>query len=79
MPIHPSSLYEVREAMVRLKGQKAVDVCNISAELLKVGGEATTREIVGCMSSSEPFNSLVPFLLTSKGDWLSLFIIIIII
>ncbi|KAG0716601.1 LINE-1 reverse transcriptase [Chionoecetes opilio] len=37
------SLDEVREAVAKLKGGKAADVCNISAELLKAGGEAMIR------------------------------------
>ena len=36
----PPSLDEVREAVARLRGGKAPGVCNISAELLKAGGEA---------------------------------------
>lgn len=39
----PPSLDEVREAVARLRGGKAPGVCNISAELLKAGGEAMTR------------------------------------
>ncbi|KAG0693436.1 Transposon TX1 uncharacterized protein [Chionoecetes opilio] len=34
------SLDEVREAVAKLRGGKAAGVCNISAELLKAGGEA---------------------------------------
>ena len=37
------SLDEVREAVARLRGGKAPGVCNISAELLKSGGEAMIR------------------------------------
>ncbi|KAG0720902.1 Transposon TX1 uncharacterized protein [Chionoecetes opilio] len=37
------SLDEVREAVAKLKGGKAAGVCNISAELLKAGGEAMIR------------------------------------
>ncbi|KAG0724898.1 Transposon TX1 uncharacterized protein [Chionoecetes opilio] len=37
------SLDEVREAVAKLKGGKAAAVCNISAELLKAGGEAMIR------------------------------------
>ncbi len=35
----PPSLAEVREAVNKLKGGKAVGVCNISAEMVKAGGE----------------------------------------
>ena len=37
------SLEEVKEAVDRLRGGKAPGVCNISAELLKAGGEAMIR------------------------------------
>ncbi|KAG0724748.1 LINE-1 retrotransposable element ORF2 protein [Chionoecetes opilio] len=37
------SLDEVREAVAKLRGGKAAGVCNISAELLKAGGEAMIR------------------------------------
>ena len=37
------SLEEVKEAVARLRGGKAAGICNISAELLKAGGEAMTR------------------------------------
>ncbi|KAG0728096.1 putative protein in type-1 retrotransposable element R1DM [Chionoecetes opilio] len=37
------SLDEVREAVAKLRGGKASGVCNISAELLKAGGEAIIR------------------------------------
>ncbi|KAG0728620.1 Monocarboxylate transporter 9 [Chionoecetes opilio] len=37
------SLDEVREAVAKLKGGKAAGVCNISAELLRDGGEAMIR------------------------------------
>ncbi|KAG0723224.1 putative protein in type-1 retrotransposable element R1DM [Chionoecetes opilio] len=37
------SLDKVREAVAKLKGGKAAGVCNISAELLKAGGEAMIR------------------------------------
>ena len=36
----PPSLAKVREAVRKLKGGKAAGVCNISAEMLKAGGEA---------------------------------------
>ena len=36
----PPSLAEVREAVNKLKSGKAAGVCNISAEMLKAGGEA---------------------------------------
>ncbi|XP_050735881.1 uncharacterized protein LOC127008208 [Eriocheir sinensis] len=36
----PPSLGEVREAVAKLRGGKASGACNISAELLKAGGEA---------------------------------------
>lgn len=39
----PPSLNKVREAGVRLKKSKAVGVCNIRVELLKVGDKAMTR------------------------------------
>ena len=35
-----ASLDEVKEAVARLRGGKATGICNISAELLKAGGEA---------------------------------------
>ncbi|KAG0718623.1 Transient receptor potential channel pyrexia [Chionoecetes opilio] len=37
------SLDEVREAVAKLRGGKAAGICNISAELLKHGGEAMIR------------------------------------
>ncbi len=39
----PPSLAEVRGAVARLRGGKAAGVCNISAEMLKAGGEAMTH------------------------------------
>ncbi|KAG0720925.1 LINE-1 retrotransposable element ORF2 protein [Chionoecetes opilio] len=40
---HAHALDEVREAVAKLRGGKAAGVCNISAELLKAGGEAMIR------------------------------------
>ena len=37
------SIGDVREAVAKLKGRKAVGICNISAELLKAGVEAMIR------------------------------------
>ena len=34
------SIDEVKEAVAKLRGRNAADICNISAELLKAGGEA---------------------------------------
>ena len=39
------SLDEVKEAVARLRGGKAAGICNISAKLLKGGGEAMIREL----------------------------------
>ena len=38
-----SSIDNVKEAVAKLRGGKAAGVCNISAELLKAGGEAMIR------------------------------------
>ncbi len=41
----PPSLAEMREAVNKLKGGKAAGVCNISAEMLKAGGEAMIHSL----------------------------------
>lgn len=43
-------LDEMKEAKAKLKDGKATDVCNISAELVKAGGEATTRGLHGALT-----------------------------
>ena len=42
------SIGDVKNAVAKLRGGKAAGISNISAELLKAGGEAM---IVGCMLS----------------------------
>ena len=37
------SIGDVKEAVAKLRGEKAAGICNISAELLKGGGEAMIR------------------------------------
>ena len=37
------SIDDVKEAAAKLRGGKAAGICNISAELLKAGGEAMIR------------------------------------
>ena len=37
------SIGDVKEAVAKLRGGKAAGICNISAELLKAGGEAMIR------------------------------------
>lgn len=39
----PPFLVEVREAVRKLMGEKVAEVCNISAEVLKTGGEAMVQ------------------------------------
>ena len=43
------SIGDVKEAVANLRGRKAPGYCNISAVLLKAGGEAMIREF--CMLS----------------------------
>ncbi|KAG0723026.1 LINE-1 retrotransposable element ORF2 protein [Chionoecetes opilio] len=45
------SLDEVREAVAKLRGGKAAGVCNISAELLKAGGEAMIRGLHAALTA----------------------------
>lgn len=47
----PLSLVEIREAVRKLKGGKAAGICNISAEMLKAGGEAMIRELHAILSA----------------------------
>ena len=47
----PPSLDEVREAVAKLKGGKAAGICNISAELLKAGGDAMIRGLHAVLSA----------------------------
>ena len=47
----PPSLTEVREAVSKLKCGKAAGVCNISAEMLKAGGEAMIHGLHAVLSA----------------------------
>ena len=47
----PPSLAEVREAVNKLKGGKAAGVCNVSAEMLKGGGEAMIHGLHAVLSA----------------------------
>ena len=47
----PPSLAEVREAVNKLKCGKAAGICNVSAEMLKAGGEAMTRGLHAVLSA----------------------------
>merc|ERR1712035_27581 len=47
----PPSLAEVREAVNKLKGRKAAGICNISAEMLKAGGEAMIHGLHAVLSA----------------------------
>ena len=46
------SIGDVKQAVAKLSGEKAAGICNISAELLKAGGEAMIRGLhaVCCMA-----------------------------
>lgn len=65
------SPYEVREVETTLKGRKASDTCNISAEFFKAKLNETEPWSLDCMRSWLPLNYLVLFLLTGKGGWSS--------
>ena len=45
LPIHETapSIDDIKEAVAKLRAEKAAGVCSISAELLKAGGEAMIR------------------------------------
>ena len=47
----PPSLAEVREAVNKLKCGKAAGICNVSAEMLKAGGEAMIRGLHAVLSA----------------------------
>ncbi|XP_076047920.1 uncharacterized protein LOC143029218 [Oratosquilla oratoria] len=58
---------EVEEIVIKLKGGKAVCICNISGELPKAVGEAMISGLHGVLSGSP-----VPLPLTGKRVWSSL-------
>ncbi|KAG0720355.1 Protein lin-10 [Chionoecetes opilio] len=54
------SLDEVREAVAKLRGGKAAGVCNISAELLKAGGEAMIRGLHAVLTAVWQSSTIPP-------------------
>ncbi|KAG0730476.1 Transposon TX1 uncharacterized protein [Chionoecetes opilio] len=54
------SLDEVREAVAKLKGGKAAGVCNISAELLKAGGEAMIHGLHAVLTAVRQSGTIPP-------------------
>lgn len=54
------SLDEVRKALARLRGGKALGVCNISVELLLRGGEDMTRELSAVLTAVWHLGAIPP-------------------
>ncbi len=56
----PPSLAEVREAVNKLKCGKAAGICNVSAEMLKAGGESMIRGLHAVLSAIWQSGTLPP-------------------
>ncbi len=56
----PPSLAEVRGAVNKLKCGKAAGICNVSAEMLKAGGEAMIRGLHAVLSAVLQFGTIPP-------------------
>ena len=59
----------VKEAVAKLRGGKAAGICNISAELLKAGGEATIRGLHAVLTTVWLSSTIPP---DWKRGWSSL-------
>lgn len=56
----PPTLNEFREAISKLKGGKAAGICEIPAELLKVGREAKARDLHVVLAAIWQCGSILP-------------------
>ena len=62
---NPPSIGDVKEAVTKLRGEKAAGMCSISAELLKVWGEAMIRGLQAVLTAVWHSGTIPP-------DWSSL-------
>ena len=58
--LDPPSIDEVKEAVAKLTDGKAADICNISAELLKAGGEAMIHGLHAVLTAVRHSGTIPP-------------------